>query len=884
MKPNRIRMELLVLMSLVVWDGSVGTTGVLAMSEPPLITLVREGQAECAIVVGREDPAVSVYTMSRDNLTQGLPANTLIFAAHDLADTLHEMAGIWNPAKQIPVVNDSAQARAKYRILLGSAAIEAYGLQAEAAALPYPAYVYRAVSNDLLIFGSSSKGAANGVYGFLQDQLGMRWFGPQDLFRVVPRQTNIVVGALDIKVAPSFLGRIMNIEARIENPTYTWRRRMRMSESVDQQEPFINTSHFMYRIFPATQYYTNHPEYYAMRSGRRMNASADLGWAICYSNTNVVEIAAAAAKAHFGANARHQSFSLGINDCMAYCECEACAKLQPPRTFQGQRVASDMYFHFVNEVARRVGKEFPDRYLGVIAYNDVTAPPVGGVESNVHVGIVNDVSEYYDATYRSKDEDLVKAWQAKGITLGFYYYTGLAKLVPAYFSRMLAGVLKDKHRRGFTAVECEVYPGWPWNGPQAYMQARLWWDINLDTDKLLDEYFDSLFGPAADPMRKLYALFEEIHLRPRGGGFLYEHYKYQQFRPYTAADLAQMRALLAAAHAAIPGLGTGNGGRDGKQGQRVAYVSNGLKVFLDMLEGKVLTERLAAGMATPRSNVAVLERLEDIERGMALMERHTALYRETILADPYQAGRYTHDTCTPVRNQWQQGLGNVIGLALADLYRMDTNQSSDQARVNARLAGLVADWTRDESLSMMFKIHAKLVSFGPNLVLNPGFELSQATGTPNPPHLEWLTTTAPDWAAWQMIPGQGNFGVTESEMQEGRRSGCMTGIGDGCFITRVPDVKAGDSYYLEAYVKNTAHTVQENKPSVKLEARWLDSQNRWTQGASHVATQELDRWVKLQHVVKIPEGAATAVILVHVNNLEAGKKVYLDAVSFRKIQ
>jgi len=683
---------------------------------------------------------------------------------------------------------------------------------------------------------------------------------------------------------PSFLGRNCNMEDRIEKPAYSWRRRMRMNEPEDQQEPFINTSHFLSRIFPGSRYSASHPEYYAMRGGRRMDALAKPGWAwaICYSNTNVAEIAAAAARAHFRANPRHQSFSLGINDCAAYCECEACAKLQPPRAFQGQRVASDMYFHFVNDVARRVGKEFPGRYLGVIAYNDVTAPPVGGVEPNVHVGIVNDVSEYYDAAYRAQDEELVKAWQAKGITLGFYYYTGLAKLAPACFPRLLAEVLKDKRRRGFTAVESEVYPGWPWTGPMAYLQARLWWDIDLDADKLLEEYFGGLFGPAAGPMSKLYALFEEIHMRPRGGGFLYEHYKYQQFRPYTEADLARMRALLTEAHAAVPGLGTGYGGHDGKEGQRVAYVSNGLKVFLDMLEGKVLAERLAAGLATPRSNTAVLERLEDIKRGMALMERHTALYRETILADPCQSSRYTHDTCTPVRSQWQQALGNVIGQALADLYRTEAQQS-DPVRVNARLDGVVADWTRDESRSMMFKIHAKLVSFEPNRILNPGFERSQGTGAPNPPLLEWLTTAVPDWAAWQAIRGQGTFGVTESEAHEGRRSGCMTGIGEGCFIARVPGLKAGDNYLLEAYVKNTAHTVQENKPTVQMEARWLDSQDRWARGASHVSTQELDHWINLQHVVKIPEGAATAVIMIHVNNVDAGQQVYVDDVRFRKI-
>src|SRR5690606_38623843 len=123
----------------------------------------------------------------------------------------------------------------------------------------------------------------------------------------------------------------------------------------------------------------------------------------------------------------------GIADASAICEDSECAKLQPERFFAGSRVSSDMYFHFVNEVARRVKKEFPDKYIGVIAYNDVTAPPAGPIEDNVYVVLVQDISEYFDSDYRQQDHDLVEAWEKKGVKLGFYYYTELAKLVPTYF-------------------------------------------------------------------------------------------------------------------------------------------------------------------------------------------------------------------------------------------------------------------------------------------------------------------------------------------------------------------------------------------------------------------------------------------------------------------
>jgi len=866
------------LASLLAWVGSAGA------ADAPSLTLVRGGRAECAIVVGRDDPAVHVYTMSQDNRTQSLPANPLAAAARDLADTLHEMADIWNPAWQIPVVTDPAQARAQHRILLGSAAVEAYGLQAEAAALPYPAYVCRAAGNDLLIFGSSAKGSANGVYGFLQDQLGARWFGPQELFRVVPRQTDVTVGALDRKGVPSFLGRTLVVESRTEHPSYAWPRRMRMSEPVDQQEPFANASHFLWRIFPGSLYHASHPEYYAMRSGRRADASAHLAWGICYSNTNVAEIAAAAARAHFRANPRHQSFSLGINDCAAYCECEACARLQPPRTFQGQRVASDMYFHFVNEVARRVGKEFPGRYLGVIAYNDVTAPPAGAIEPNVHVVIVNDVSEYYDAAYRAKDAELVKDWQAKGITLGFYYYTGLAKLVPAYFPRLLAGELKDKRRRGFTNLTSEVCPGWPWTGPMAYLQARLWWDIDLDADKLLDEYFDSLFGPAAGPMRKLYALFEEIHMRPRGGGFLYEHYKYQQFRPYTEADLARMRALLAEAHAAVPGLGTGYGGHDGKEGQRVAYVSNGLKVFLDMLEGKVLTERLAAEQSES-DDVVAMDRLAAIKQLMAILDRHTALYRETILADPFQSRRYHSDTCVSVRQEWENKAADTIGRALA---RLQQRSAASPAEITkTRIGHTVAEYCEKPLNKAVFMVRTGQVDYGPNLVQNPGMEQAWGEGA-------YTNCTADQKGiaqGWNTPNNTRKLGgiidtlsYAQPDARFGSRSGRMRKAGASAYyFSNSFSVKTGQVYWCQADVRlNVPEARGEMKPRVFLVVRWFGK--GWMNGADYVAELgALNKWQRLETAALPPAGAVAGHVWLNVENLEGEAEVLCDNFSAQLI-
>ena len=855
---------------------------ITATAEP--LVLVRDSRAVCTIVTGRDDRISSVHTMARSTITHARPANVLAFAARDLAEHLAEMARIWNPAHEPLIVQHVDEARTATRILLGTAAIAQYGLAAEAGALPYPAYIYRVIGNDLCIFGSSSKGTANGVYGFLQDELGVRWFGPQPLFRVVPEKKTVTVGAIDRRAVPSFLGRQFHTESRVELPAYPWaRRRMRMREPVDQGEPYANVSHYLHRLFPARKYAEKNPDFYAMRSGRRVDPTKNKNWNICYSNPEVAEIAAKAALAYFRARPYHHCFSLGINDGAAYCECDRCARRQPPREFRGARVASDMYFHFVNKVARRVREEFPDRAIGMIAYNDVTPPPLGPVEKNVHVVLVNDVSEYFDAAYRQQCEELVAAWQAKGITLGLYYYTGLAKLAPAYFPRLLASELKDKHDRGFTSVTSEVYPGWPWRGPMAYVHARLWWDIDRDVDALLNEYFTGLFGPAAKPMQELFELFEQIHLRPRRGGFLYEHYKLQQFRPYAAADLARMKTLLAAAHAAVPGLGVGYAGRDGKPGQRVAYMSNGLKPFLAMLEGLALADELRES-AAELDSVAAMERLHIIERLNALHEQYDTLYRETIIADEYQSRRYTHDTCKPVRQQWKNRVSSVIGPALARLDRWAAGDGVDP-RVRAKVAQAVAVYTSDPFRKAMLMIHAGRVELGPNRIANPGFEDTAGEHPAYPPHLEWNATAADNWACWQYVPGRGRFDVSAEAKRSGARSGLMRGIGSGCFMTLVREVKPGELYHAEAHVLNRAHTVQEKKPEVSLQIRWLDLNDRWNRGAPHytVASQELDHWVKLESVVQIPENVATVVLMLNAQPLEPERDVFVDDVSFRRL-
>ena len=467
--------------------------------------------------------------------------------------------------------------------------------------------------------------------------------------------------------------------------------------------------------------------------------------------------------------------------------------------------------------------------------------------------------------------------------MGLYYYSSLAKLVPAYFPRLLAEELKDKHARGYRHITVESGQGWPWHGPMAYVEKRLLWDIGLDVDELLDDYFTELYGPAAPYMGEMYGLFEEIHMRPRRGGFLYEHYNYAQFRPYTGQDLERIRELIAGAHDAMEALPVPRGSREAAISGRLGYVTNGLKVFLDMLEGKALAGELDA-MGDKIDDVTAVTALKNIRRANTLMERHERLYRETVISDENMPGRFTRDTARVVRNSWKSRLSSAAGEALVKLDAAAGRRFRGlDRRVVEMLVEEVARYTSDELLAGLFLYRTGRLTAGDNLTVNPGFEES-GEDFGDFSHLDWEASPALGWFYWQHIPGMGAFDFTDEVSRSGGRAGRMDGIGSGGFCTVVREVEEGALYHVRAYVKNTAHVTRAAKPYVRFVVFWLDEDDRWhSRPRGGAETAELDRWVELEYVVRAPEGAASAAIWVFGNNLQDGEEIFVDDVTFRRL-
>jgi len=416
---------------------------------------------------------------------------------------------------------------------------------------------------DLFILGGSDSGVSYGVYGLLEDHLGVRWFMPGELFEEVPVQTTLRIAPIHEEVRPHFLHRVFSGISRAVSLNGSldgtlWERRNRVSRR-RLELPYDGFHHALYGIFPVAQYGQTHPEYYALIDGKRLAPESDrIGnehfGQPCTSNPEVVEITIQAAQGFFDKHPEAHSFSLGMNDNRNFCQCENCRALDiPGLTFRGRPVYSDRFFTYVNAVAKALQSSHPGKFVGCLAYSVVEMPPrrVERLEPNVAIYLTQDTSQHFDPAYRDKDREFIQTWLRKCDHVCKYDYYGLAWMLPRYCPRLIADDIKFQHQAGVRGFYAEAYPHWPSFGPHVYLASKLWWNADQDAEKLIGEFFERLFRGAAGEMRAFYDRLEEIWRRPREGRW-FQGLRgiHDQVPCYTVDDVDGLEVLLGRAYRA----------------------------------------------------------------------------------------------------------------------------------------------------------------------------------------------------------------------------------------------------------------------------------------------------------------------------------------------
>jgi len=546
------------------------------------------------------------------------------FAADDLGSYLTKALGA-----NVEILSEPTEDRAA--IYLGLRYAERFGVDPRKVALKPGGYLWKTRPNELLIAGADDAGTSNGVYGFLHEYVGARWFMPGELFEVVPKLNELSIPDLDRTVNPSFAFRIYSGVTTEAGAKWMARNRLDVSRV---GIPYFGFGHNLANIFPPSIYGKTHPEYYAEIDGKRLvppSDGAQVGQP-CMTNPDVIEIAARAAIEFFDKKPNATTFSLCVNDDGDFCRCRNCRALDSPyRKSHGWTIFSDSYFHFVEKVAEKVYLKYPDKFLGCYAYWAVELPPrkIERLPDNVVIALTQETSQHYDRNYKKADRDLWQQWTKVAKHLAKYDYYGLGWITPRYFPTLAAEDIEWIGEHGAVGMYCEVYPYWSNVAPQLYLGTRLLWNFNEDPRAILEGFYQQLFGPGAPYIKKFYDQLEKCWTQPRTGRWF--------------EGLDDMRAELkmvdiAGVERAMKCLSDAQQATIGVEQERVRYIQD--RFAFTYLVSKTYSDAKTLKSAPLKREVdvaAIIGGVEEVLRGVAATEK---VYETCIAADPLYQHTY----------------------------------------------------------------------------------------------------------------------------------------------------------------------------------------------------------------------------------------------------
>ncbi|NLF09938.1 MAG: DUF4838 domain-containing protein [Pirellulaceae bacterium] len=423
--------------------------------------------------------------------------------AEELQTFLEEISGA-----KLPIVSDRQPATPREIVIGDNARLRAIVPEIDLKPLGPEGYIIRVVGERLIVAGGALRGNMYGVYGFLEDHLGCRWFAPG--VSRIPKRTRLTVGPIDERQVPVLEYRAPFVFECFDGD-WCARNRMnsnaaRLGEKHGGKVKFADGffCHTFNRLVPPEKYFDDHPEYFSMVKGKRQRDRSQL----CCTNPDVVRICTETIRAAMRAQPEAAVFSVSHNDWYNYCECPACSELARR---EGSQIAPVL--QLVNSVAEAVEKEFPDKIVETLAYQWTRRPPKTiRPRPNVVIRLCSieccfsHPLETCDGEQNRAFRADVETWSKIAPRLWVWDYATDFKhyLLPFPNQRV-----RGPNVRFFVAhnvkgiMEQDTY-----NTPDSelaalggYISAKCLWNPNYDPETAMNEFLEGYYGRAAEPIR-----------------------------------------------------------------------------------------------------------------------------------------------------------------------------------------------------------------------------------------------------------------------------------------------------------------------------------------------------------------------------------------------
>lgn len=375
----------------------------------------------------------------------------------------------------------------------------------------------RIAPGEVRLSGGRPRGTLYAVYAFLEEHLGVRFLtadhthvprlvGPRPLAAGErasrPRFSFRWPFAGEVNADPVFAARL-RVNAVSDDPR------------VGGRDPHGLVSHSFLHLLPSRLHGREHPEWYALREGKRLAPFEHDGTTTqpCLTHPEVRRRITEQLLRALELHPELKTLSVSQNDNALHCQCPACRALDER---EGTPMGS--LLTLVNAVADEVGKRRPDVKVGTLAYWYTRKPPRSlRPRDNVQIQLcsiecclVHPLDDPACPRNAEFCRDL-QAWSevARDVRVWSYNANFSDYLLPCPSLGALGPNLRFLAARGVQGVFLQAAGdarGAELSELRAWVSARLLWDPARDGDALVREFVQLHYAEAAAPVLRFVLL------------------------------------------------------------------------------------------------------------------------------------------------------------------------------------------------------------------------------------------------------------------------------------------------------------------------------------------------------------------------------------------
>lgn len=441
------------------------------------------------------------------------------------------------------------------------------------------------------------RGTLNGVYAFLEDFVGCRFYFPDELGEIVPHRDAIAVPELDKSDAPAMEERRYTVHHHAdkwfapEDPNMNRRINLNFLRLRLGSKQLISC-HGLRQFKYVRRFAKDHPEYFCLqKNGERYLIDTEKkpfskNGKLCYTS-GVREEIYQDVKAYLTGQppqsrgldkwVSHMCWDnlyIGVHPEDGFWPCQ-CANCQAAYKKGDPSYASELIWGLTKEIAERLKAEGIPAILLQSAYSVWKRPPDFDLPPNISI----DVATYGPWATKSDEElekDLAKlrVWFEKvGHGLLNWTYPGkygnfntprnedVPQVTPHAYAKYYKAAAKY-----ITGPNSGSYPEtwtdrWMFDMLNYYVFSRLAWDPSVDVDAILDEHYRLMYGAAAPQMKEFFEILEDTWMNRILGKTVDTAVGPETITPsevriwteiYSPARLAELAKIFEKAAAAVP--------------------------------------------------------------------------------------------------------------------------------------------------------------------------------------------------------------------------------------------------------------------------------------------------------------------------------------------